>query len=621
MSDLLSNQARRNFMAIAASTGAGLIGTAQGTAADAIDAKRLATYAALRVYVGVQKNVQITGYMVATKPAGIAGMFVRDDSDTTSADNSGTIIVGSDGRRWKRAYTGPVNVMWFGASGTLGTDDAPAFTLAFLAGKSVALGGVGYTHSIQSYVGLPVQDLYNPTPHRLVGNGGTISIEATQAPFTSASFAANPALATNPFTGKLFVQGVNFIGAAVDGAFDCDHIYNLQVIGCHFANMGQVFSSRRAKTGHASGYIQSLFVHDSIFSNITDKIIRAKEAYNVVFDGNLCEQCAGGIYIDSDITTYAIHNIRLTNNLFEGGGVFARLTHTIAGVITGNYFEKNTIGDIGTNKCHLDLNYDAAGAGSSNPCSWVIDGNSSQDYDTQRADVDFAMMKISGSYNTVAMRGNWCDSVLTNAPIRNISSNYSRRVQKYILPTSAIERGIDSVGGVLPRPLSYSLITGNRLQFISLQLGEDIAATDFRGACFDLSVVLKGKVATGEVFSECAFNVKIFLSPIGSGVPLAKGKTPNWDARFLINNYLEQSAGIVVDSVAGANTVSMFPAGITGPALEQSGTIIHFRAIGFDAGSIPGYGPLTTVDAHITGTVNALSDLPGTAVNWVSFVN
>jgi hypothetical protein len=68
----------------------------------------------------------VTGYLASANPSGIAGIFTRDDADTTSADNGGTIIVASNGKRWKRVYTGAVDVEWFGALGDGTTDDSGA---------------------------------------------------------------------------------------------------------------------------------------------------------------------------------------------------------------------------------------------------------------------------------------------------------------------------------------------------------------------------------------------------------------------------------------------------------------------------------------------------------------
>ncbi|TMV52738.1 hypothetical protein FE783_00640 [Paenibacillus mesophilus] len=51
------------------------------------------------------------------------GFFYRDNSDVTSADNGGTILVDGSGGRWKRLYDGNVQVDWFGAKND-GTDAA-----------------------------------------------------------------------------------------------------------------------------------------------------------------------------------------------------------------------------------------------------------------------------------------------------------------------------------------------------------------------------------------------------------------------------------------------------------------------------------------------------------------
>lgn len=81
------------------------------------DTHQLADYTALRAYVGDMPSVYVTGYLVSAAPSGIAGVFVRDDADTTSADNGGTIIVASNGKRWKRQYDGAVNAHWFDIKG------------------------------------------------------------------------------------------------------------------------------------------------------------------------------------------------------------------------------------------------------------------------------------------------------------------------------------------------------------------------------------------------------------------------------------------------------------------------------------------------------------------------
>jgi len=59
------------------------------------------------------------------------GFFSYDDSDSTSQDNNGTVIVTPGGKRWKRVINGErVIPQWFGALGDGIADDSAAFTSA-----------------------------------------------------------------------------------------------------------------------------------------------------------------------------------------------------------------------------------------------------------------------------------------------------------------------------------------------------------------------------------------------------------------------------------------------------------------------------------------------------------
>lgn len=99
---------------LAKTTGSGLLGHDDTTVADRLNAINLADYTAMRAYTGKAKSVQITGYLATSTPSGIAGLFTRDDSDTTSADNGVNVFVDALGRRWKRP-PGPIKVEWAGA--------------------------------------------------------------------------------------------------------------------------------------------------------------------------------------------------------------------------------------------------------------------------------------------------------------------------------------------------------------------------------------------------------------------------------------------------------------------------------------------------------------------------
>jgi hypothetical protein len=73
--------------------------------------------------------IAMTGYYSAGDSG--AGQFNYVASDTTSADNSGTIIVDASGRRWYRVTNNePLNINWFGGLGNNSTDNRTAFAAA-----------------------------------------------------------------------------------------------------------------------------------------------------------------------------------------------------------------------------------------------------------------------------------------------------------------------------------------------------------------------------------------------------------------------------------------------------------------------------------------------------------
>lgn len=100
---------------------------------------QVTSYTTLRSYAGVGPSVYVL-------QKGTAGTFVVDLSDVTTVDNSGTVIVDTSGRRWKRRFSGPVAVEWFGAQADGVYNDSLAFNLAIASGaKEIQLNDTTYT--------------------------------------------------------------------------------------------------------------------------------------------------------------------------------------------------------------------------------------------------------------------------------------------------------------------------------------------------------------------------------------------------------------------------------------------------------------------------------------------
>jgi hypothetical protein len=98
--------------------GTGFIGGRPAWAVSNRNPAFVADYTTLR---GLNTNAMvafITGLFSDAESQLASGWFIRDDNDTTSPDNGGTIIVASNGKRWKRIFDGNVDALWFGVDTT-----------------------------------------------------------------------------------------------------------------------------------------------------------------------------------------------------------------------------------------------------------------------------------------------------------------------------------------------------------------------------------------------------------------------------------------------------------------------------------------------------------------------
>lgn len=153
----------------------------QASALASLPGPSVPDYVALRAYTGSSKIVYVYGAATyANAPGKTFGWFYLDGSDTTSADNGGTVIVDSTNRRWKRWYDGrTLNVQWFGAVGTALADDTSAIQATINAAQLLvstannATGAIVYVPEGQYYVSATLT--VSSSFVKLVGDGKKVS--------------------------------------------------------------------------------------------------------------------------------------------------------------------------------------------------------------------------------------------------------------------------------------------------------------------------------------------------------------------------------------------------------------------------------------------------------------
>lgn len=82
--------------------------------------REVGSFADLQAYSGSSESLYVRGCKNVLDGGG--GLFRVDTGDTTSPQVYGICLVDTFGRRWKREYSGPINVKWCGARGNSGSN-------------------------------------------------------------------------------------------------------------------------------------------------------------------------------------------------------------------------------------------------------------------------------------------------------------------------------------------------------------------------------------------------------------------------------------------------------------------------------------------------------------------
>ena len=127
----------------------------------------------LRSLVSAVPALYLEGYYSLAD--GGEGNFLYVPTDTSSADNGGTIIVDASGHRYYRCTNGqPYSVKWFGAYGNGTTDDTTAIQSALT--YAAANGGAVYFPSATYAIATDLDITSAAKPFSLVGDGIGVSV-------------------------------------------------------------------------------------------------------------------------------------------------------------------------------------------------------------------------------------------------------------------------------------------------------------------------------------------------------------------------------------------------------------------------------------------------------------
>ncbi|WP_257834518.1 hypothetical protein [Burkholderia glumae] len=192
-----------------------------------------------------------TGYYAAHDGGG--GAYQLDTADTTSTDNGGTIIVASDGGRWKLQHTGAVSIRQFGAKGQVGVDDTTAIQKCLNCGLSqwyVPEGTFYFTAlTIPQIVGFCFFG-EGPTS-KLMQTGGGISF---------------PTLASNCFDSHGTIRDLAFDGTSGTGnTLDTTYTQTLDLLNLTFNNVPVGLTSLKLDGNPNGG---GTYMHDVRVKNL-----------------------------------------------------------------------------------------------------------------------------------------------------------------------------------------------------------------------------------------------------------------------------------------------------------------------------------------------------------------
>ena len=303
----------------------------------------------LRDYRGSANTVFVSGYMRDDRPSGIAGLFTVDPTDNKSDDDHGIIIVDVLGRRWKRAYSGLVDVKWFGAKGDGVHNDAP------IVSAMIKLGYMPFFSDGTYFFAEPVYVTFDK-PNALRISGTSLAGYTGVSPYGATLIGADGLEAFFVFTKtnlavpgefafectNINFQGKNRVGSALKNIIGGGPARPFIVRNCTFQGFSfAAIVSDITKFGLPTGLCTVAIKENNFTSNKLALYAGGQSAImGLDFSDNVCEQNHGGIF---STKLGMSGTIRISDNLLEGQPNPIILDVGLANIeIARNYFEQNS---------------------------------------------------------------------------------------------------------------------------------------------------------------------------------------------------------------------------------------------------------------------------------------
>lgn len=267
-----------------------------------------ATYAQIRAYSGALKFIRCGGRSSLYSGDGAHGKFYRDDTDTTSADNDGTILIDASGRRWKRKFSRGTDVRWFGADPSGNYDSSSALQKALNSGASIIdlMGGTYLAKSLtltganevlikgpgilKIPAGTAMSTLYQPGSILAIINSYNVTVDGV-------TFDNNRANILNTSTGwnmgVVICTGTGDFRSISGG--DTKPNKNIRFRNCKFYRTGTYpgVSDRRGDGIYAFG-VDGLTIEDCYFNDMGRWGVAVSDCFDIKILGNTVDNTTAG---------------------------------------------------------------------------------------------------------------------------------------------------------------------------------------------------------------------------------------------------------------------------------------------------------------------------------------